>query len=196
MRPIDEIIIHCAATRPEWMAKSRTSRKVAEIRKWHKARGWRDIGYHLVIDRDGTVADGRPMDQTGAHVKGHNTGTIGVCLIGGHGAAANDRFEDHFTPEQETALMITLGNLKAAYGKRLQTGKPGGEWVLKVSGHNEYANKGCPGFNVSKWLAEDIPDDTLTPPESPRSPDDPGGRSARSLLDVLAALFSKLWKRK
>lgn len=183
MRQITEIIIHCAATRPEWMSGSRTNRKVAEIRKWHKARGWRDIGYHLVIDRDGTVADGRPISQTGAHVKGHNTGTIGVCLIGGYGAAADDRFEDHFTPEQDKALMVTISNLMAAYGD------------LKVSGHNEYANKGCPGFRVSNWLAEDVPDTTPTPPAPFRSPDGNGGRSARSLLDALAALFSQLWKR-
>lgn len=185
MRQISEIIIHCAATRPEWMAKSRTSRKVAEIRKWHKDRGWRDIGYHVVIDRDGTVADGRPISQTGAHVKGHNTGTIGVCLIGGYGAAADDRFEDHFTPEQEKALMATIGNLKAAYGN------------LKVSGHNFYTKaKACPGFDVSNWLAEGVLDDTLTPPGAPNPPNDPGGRSARSLLNALAALFSLFRKRK
>ena len=145
MRPIDEIIIHCSATRPEWRAGSKTSAKVSEIRKWHKDRGWRDIGYHYLIDRDGTVATGRPVEQVGAHVKGHNTGTIGVCLIGGHGSSENDRFEDNYTTEQEDTLRGLLTDLGARYG------------IDKVTGHNQYAAKACPGFNVPRWLKRQKP---------------------------------------
>jgi len=148
MRPISEIIIHCSATRPEWRAGSKTSAKVSEIRKWHKGRGWRDIGYHYIIDRDGTVATGRPVEQVGAHVKGHNTGTIGVCLIGGHGSSENDLFADNYTPEQEDALRGLLTDLGARYG------------IDKVTGHNQYAAKACPGFNVPRWLARKQPRST------------------------------------
>ena len=140
MRKVSEIIVHCSATRPEWMYTDPIKAKVKEIRKWHKDRGWKDIGYHYVIDRDGLCSNGRPMDQTGAHTKGHNKGTIGVCLIGGHGASKDDSFEDHFTEAQDKSLRNLIKDLEATYGH------------MKVSGHNEYANKGCPGFNVRQWL--------------------------------------------
>ena len=60
-------------------------------------RGWYDIGYHFVIDYDGTLAAGRPLVRMGAHVKGENKGTVGVALMGGYGSAAKDVFSDHFT---------------------------------------------------------------------------------------------------
>lgn len=183
MRAIREIIIHCSATRPEWMNSKPKSdyksksfearRKIVEIRKWHIARGFRDIGYHIIIDRSGAVVDGRPMDQVGAHVKGHNTGTIGVCLIGGHGSDADDKFEEHFTPAQEKALMATIGNLKAMYGN------------LKVSGHNEYSNKACPGFRVKEWLSEEAPDDILNLEGEPPMP------SKRPALSSLISWFAR-----
>ena len=146
MRPINEIIIHCSATRREWMEGAATSAKVAEIRRWHLARGWSDIGYHYLIDRDGTVRAGRWVGRTGAHVAGHNTGTIGICLIGGHGSSENDRFADHFTPEQDRALRALLDELKHDHPK-----------ITKISGHNEYSAKACPGFTVKQWLAEKKP---------------------------------------
>ncbi|EMQ2877340.1 N-acetylmuramoyl-L-alanine amidase, partial [Vibrio navarrensis] len=71
------ITIHCSATSPE------QNIGVSEIRAWHRAKGWRDIGYHWVITRQGELQAGRPMTQQGAHVRGHNQGNIGICLIGG-----------------------------------------------------------------------------------------------------------------
>ena len=83
MRPINEIIIHCSATRPDWMSNQPSFAKVAEIRRWHmRDNGWKDIGYHFLIDRDGTVLRGRPLEQVGSHVRGKNNFTIGVCLLG------------------------------------------------------------------------------------------------------------------
>lgn len=144
MRPISEIIVHCTATRPAWMLASKTSEKVAEVRRWHvEDRGWKDIGYHFLIDRDGTVAEGRPLDQVGAHTQGHNTGTVGISLFGGHGSAATDKFSAHYTPEQDKALRALIENISAAYK------------ITKVSGHNEYAAKACPGFNVPTWFGQD-----------------------------------------
>jgi len=140
MRPINEIIIHCTATPADWRSGSKTSAKVSEIRRWHKGRGWSDIGYHHLIDRDGTLAAGRPIERTGAHVRGRNTGTIGVALFGGHGSSENDRFEDNYTPEQDAALRAYIADMQARFGP------------LKVTGHNMYAAKACPGFNVPRWL--------------------------------------------
>lgn len=92
MRPLHEIIVHCSATQPNWAHDKSAEWKVQEIRRWHMStpRNWSDIGYHYIIDRDGTIAKGRPLERIGAHVQGHNTGTIGICLIGGHGSTATD----------------------------------------------------------------------------------------------------------
>lgn len=142
MRPINEIIIHCTATRPEWNRHLATEEKVSHVRDWHvKDRGWSDIGYHYLIDRDGTVAVGRPIERVGAHVAGHNTGSIGVALFGGHGSSETDNFADHFTPQQENALRELLDELRVKFPS-----------IKTISGHNEYAAKACPGFDVAAWL--------------------------------------------
>lgn len=137
---VTEIIVHCAATRPDWMAGRPIAEKVAEIRRWHLANGWRDIGYHWIIDRDGTTLAGRPETVIGSHTIGRNAGSIGICLIGGHGSAETDRFSDHFTHQQDITLrqMIDAISLRTA--------------IRKVSGHNDYAAKACPGFDVATWL--------------------------------------------
>jgi N-acetylmuramoyl-L-alanine amidase len=141
MRPIHGIIVHCTATRPNWMANSTTSAKVAEVRRWHmRDRGWSDIGYHFLIDRDGTVAKGRPIEKTGAHTQGHNTGTIGISLFGGWDSAATDEFAENYTPQQDAALRKLIADLRAQYGN------------LTLAGHNNFASKACPGFNVGKWF--------------------------------------------
>lgn len=143
MRPLSEIIIHATATQPKWMEGRTTREKVAEVRRWHmQDRGWKDIGYHYLIDRDGTLALGRPVDQVGAHTMDHNTGTIGVSLFGGFGSAATDEFSDNFTTGQDKALRALIKDLSAMYK------------ITKVSGHNEYAAKACPGFSVPKWFGK------------------------------------------
>lgn len=135
--PVTEIILHCADTRPDWMAGHPLTEKVAEIRRWHvQQRGWRDIGYHWVIDRDGAIVPGRLETEIGAHVEGHNRGTIAICLLGGYGAKANDLFERNFTPAQAAAMRRLIGEIK------------GRAAIRNLSGHNYYAAKACPGFNV------------------------------------------------
>jgi N-acetylmuramoyl-L-alanine amidase len=141
MRKINEIIVHCTATRPDWWAGKSAAAKVKEITRWHLDRGWSDIGYHYLIDRDGTVVTGRPLDRTGAHVKGHNTGTVGISLFGGFGGSAGDSFADNFTEDQERALLDLIAKLKADHPS-----------ITKISGHNQYAAKACPCFSVPAWL--------------------------------------------
>lgn len=172
MRPINEIIIHCTATRPEWFERATTAQKVAEIRRWHKQdRGWKDIGYHYLIDRDGTVAVGRPVEQVGAHVAGHNTGTIGISLFGGHGSAETDAFEDNFTPAQDKALRELIADLRDGYPT-----------IKTVSGHNWYAAKACPGFDASAWYGKKpIPQ----PAPKPATP----APKTNWLAALLAAIF-------
>jgi N-acetylmuramoyl-L-alanine amidase len=143
MRNINEIIVHCSATRPDWLRAKSIVTKVKEIKRWHvEDNGWSDIGYHFIIDRDGKVATGRAVAVAGSHVAKRNAATIGICLIGGHGSEPTDKFEEHFTPEQDAALRELIADLKAA-----NTG------IKKVSGHNDYASKACPGFKVGEWLS-------------------------------------------
>lgn len=143
MRHINKIIVHCSDTRPKWMEGKPAHAKVAEIRRWHtEERGWSDIAYHHVIDRDGSVEPGRAAWRVGAHVKGHNKHSIGVCLIGGHGAAADDSFFEHFTEAQMQALADLVRDLSKQY--------PG----AVVSGHQDFAAKACPGFDVKEWWTD------------------------------------------
>lgn len=131
-RPVYEIIVHCAAT-PE--GKDFT---VDDIRAWHKQRGWTDIGYHYVVYRDGRVMLGRPVGQVGSHVAGHNTGTIGICYVGGVSADGKTA-QDTRTPAQRASLLWLTEQLVAKH-----------KAVRRISGHNEYAAKACPSFDVRR----------------------------------------------
>ncbi len=97
--------------------------------------GWSDIGYHKVVYLDGSVHDGRPMTKVGAHVKGHNTNTLGYCYIGGV-AKDGKTAKDTRTPEQKVTMERLTREAVRDYG------------VTKVSGHNQYSTKACPSFNV------------------------------------------------
>lgn len=138
MRPINRIIVHCAATPPSMDIGAEL------IAKWHKARGWSDIGYHGVIRRDGMYEPGRSDDQMGAHARGHNLDTLAVCLVGGitEGGAP----ENNFTPEQFDTLEAVLNWWTAVYGIG---------WG-KVLGHRDLPGvaKACPSFNVQAWIKE------------------------------------------
>ena len=134
MRKIDEIIIHCTAT-PEGRAVT-----VADIDRWHKARGWKGIGYHYVVYLDGSVHIGRPITEAGAHCQGHNAHSIGVVYVGGlttYGEPADTR-----TPAQVTALHALVRDLRKRFP---QAG---------IHGHREFADKACPSFDVRKWREE------------------------------------------
>ena len=131
-RKISEIIVHCTAT-PEGRAVS-----VDTIRSWHLANGWRDIGYHWVVKLDGSIEAGRPEDQVGSHVAGHNTGTLGVVYVGGV-AADGKTPKDTRTPAQRAALLDLVRALITKYPS-----------VKKVTGHNQYAAKACPSFDVRR----------------------------------------------
>lgn len=130
-RAINEIIVHCSAT-PE--GKDYT---VADIKRWHIARGFNTIGYHYVVYRDGTIHEGRDINTAGAHCTGHNTHSIGVCYIGGL-AADGKTPKDTRTAEQRDGLRWLIASLKDVYPK------------ATVHGHREYANKACPCFDAAK----------------------------------------------
>ena len=134
MRQITEIIIHCSAT-PE-------GRNIgaATIRHWHLDRGFQDIGYHYVVRLNGTVETGRPVEQIGAHCTNHNRNSIGICYIGGLDRQGKPK--DTRTPEQKHALAELCRQLLLQF--------PG----TTIHGHNEFANKACPCFDVQQWRKE------------------------------------------
>ena len=153
MRHIDEIIVHCTATRADWWKSKSAAQKVREVRRWHvDVNGWDDVGYHFLIDRNGTIVEGRAVEKAGAHTKGHNAHSIGICLFGGHGGSESDQFSDHFTPEQETALRDLIDRLQLQFGETYSPlGAASRVWTTKVNGHNQFSAKACPCFNVPAW---------------------------------------------
>ncbi len=139
-RPINLIVIHCAASpngRPQ---------TVADINAWHRARGFKRapdfmvrqnpeldaIGYHFVITLNGAVHTGRHIDEVGAHAQGFNAKSIGVCLVG----------TDKFTTAQWSSLRHNVKLLKGMYP------------LARVVGHRDLpdVHKTCPGFDVGIWL--------------------------------------------
>ena len=135
MKEIKKIIIHCSDS---------DFGSVSVIDGWHKEKGWDGIGYHYVISNgvlnscqpyigsnDGVILEGRNVEKQGAHVRGHNSDSIGICLIGKH----------HFTGKQMfDALPALLNSLFKTYNLHPDN----------VFGHNEFnPEKTCPNFNVN-----------------------------------------------
>jgi hypothetical protein len=121
------VTIHCSDS------KNLQPVSVAEIRKWHLARGFDDIGYHMVIQPSGEVGRGRSLTVRGAHVKGHNEGNIGICLIG----------RDKFTTAQFKALRYKLDSLMLIYPISFSN----------IFCHYQFdPNKTCPNININDLL--------------------------------------------
>ena len=135
MRKIDKIIIHCSAT-PEGREVS-----VKTIRKWHLQRRFSDIGYHYVIHLDGKISNGRPIEKNGAHCSYNNIGSIGICYVGGMDKAMK-KSKDTRTQAQKDSLIKLMHKLIYKYNKD-----------MTIHGHNEFANKACPSFNVQEEYA-------------------------------------------
>jgi N-acetylmuramoyl-L-alanine amidase len=137
MRQVNRIIVHCSATADDLDVDAYT------IRKWHLDRGWNDIGYHYVIRRDGTIEEGRPEGVPGAHTKGFNHDSIGVCWVG-------DKYVGWW---QYISLLHTCADLCNKYGVKVED----------VTGHYEYTDqKTCPNLdmdtfreNLEQFMAEE-----------------------------------------
>lgn len=134
----DYIVVHCSAKLPDYDYDADIG--AAEIDNFHKSIGWSGIGYHYVIRRDGSLEMGRAEDAKGAHVKGYNDCSIGICLIGG--VDANNDPEANFTDEQYDSLFKLLQDLESRYSEAY------------VLGHRDFpgVQKACPSFDVRGWL--------------------------------------------
>lgn len=133
---IKGLVVHCSAT------KAKHDINVDDIDRWHKEKGWSEIGYHFVITRDGTIENGRMVDEVGAHARGFNKGTLGICLVGG--LDPKGKPEDNFTDEQKASLSKLIKELYEAYP------------IKFIVGHRDLpkVSKACPCFKVSDFLAE------------------------------------------
>jgi len=131
MRHIDTIVIHCADT------PNGHEFHASDIDQWHKERGWSGIGYHYVIPLTGDVEKGREDDVMGAHVRGHNHSSLGICMIG----------NDKFNLVQWVALAKLVAELNTKYD------------IVTVCGHRDFdSHKTCPNFDVTDWLENGIPE--------------------------------------
>jgi N-acetylmuramoyl-L-alanine amidase len=130
--PVEEAVLHCAAVPSGWYMQHRNDEVVSVIRRWHVQRGWRDIGYHYVITPDGEHMTGRPADQIGAGVVGHNRGVLHILMIERFQVNRIGKFHDYFTEKQRD----TVRKLCRTFG------------ITQIRGHNDYAPKLCPGFKV------------------------------------------------
>ena len=133
------IILHCSATREGQDIKAKT------IKQWHKERGFDDIGYHYVIDLDGTIEKGREEDLVGAHCKGHNATSIGICYVGG--CDKNMKPKDTRTPEQKRSMLSLVRKLVNKYKIP----------VTQIWAHHDFdKHKACPSFDISEFRKDYI----------------------------------------
>jgi N-acetylmuramoyl-L-alanine amidase len=131
MRQINKIIVHCSATREG------QNIPVETIRKWHvDGRGWSDIGYHFYIDLEGNIFKGRDIAKMGAHCKGYNRNSIGICYCGGVEADGKTP-KDTRNELQKDSLLAVLRTLKAMYP------------FACIHSHRDFANKACPSFDAT-----------------------------------------------
>ena len=137
--PLDHLVVHHTAFASAGIG-GRTlaaeARHMRQIQHWHLDRGWATVGYHFVVSPSGRIFRGRPVDRLGAHVLGHNVGTLGICLMG------------NFEHERPTgAALLSLHHVRM----RLV---PGGADV-PVLGHREHRGHettACPGRHLTAAL--------------------------------------------
>ena len=136
MRTITLLVIHCSAVRPDQTSSAE------EIDGWHRKKGWKGIGYHYVVRRDGQIEPGRPEEMVGAHCVNHNTHSIGICYEGGldiRGQPADTR-----TEAQKASLRQLLEDLHRRYPR-----------ALIVGHHDLNPQKSCPCIdNVAREYAD------------------------------------------
>lgn len=163
---IHTIVIHYSAT----FTDQEITRD--DIDDMHKRRGFRGIGYHWFFRRDGLLEEGRPESEMGAHVKGHNSGTIGICFAGGLERATGPNVGVwNPTPAQEKGMLQLIADIQKRH--------PG---ATKVVGHRNLAATQCPGRDdVAAWWAKNRYREP-TPAKPAQSP-------LAAFFGALAALF-------
>lgn len=128
------IVVHCSATR------CNRPYTLEQLEHDHvKVNGWRYIGYHYYITRDGTIHACRPEERMGAHARGYNAHSIGICYEGG--LSPSGCIADTRTPEQKAAMASLIANLRRRYPT-----------IRTVLGHRDLpgVQKACPCFDATQ----------------------------------------------
>lgn len=133
MRQITEIIVHCTATR------AGREYGLGDVDRWHRARGWKGIGYHYLVGLKGELWSGRPEAEAGAHCTGHNARSIGVCYVGG--LDGEERPADTRTEAQKRTLLTLLRGLRRRFPQ------------AAIHSHRDFAAKACPCFDATREYA-------------------------------------------
>jgi len=123
LKEVTKIIVHCSDSDIE------AHDDIAIVRQWHLDRGWDDVGYQYFIQKDGNLQYGRYIDMAGAHCRGYNTSSVGICLSG----------KNDFTFKQFVSLHDLVDALRITLGS------------LDVFPHRHFNNnKTCPNFNLKE----------------------------------------------
>lgn len=168
--PIHTIVIHYT-----WAITS----DMAQVWKWHKARGWNGPGYHYLIRKDGSIEYGRPEWARGAHTRGHNDGTVGIAYEGGRIPGDDKNGHDTRTAAQKATMTRLIREIQARHPT-----------ADKVRGHRQLVATQCPGFDARAWWsktkAQPAPDGAPAVTE-PRSE---GGWLA-ALINAILSIFGR-----
>ncbi len=113
----------------------------AAIHRWHIENGWKGIGYHFVIRKNGTIERGRPLHTVGAHCYNQNEHTIGICVVGNFELARP-------THEQFRAAERLIGAVCNLYDIA-----PNEKTVF---GHKDFNSTSCPGTYLYQWIPDII----------------------------------------
>ena len=183
---VTTIVIHYSATAIDGRPIT-----AAEIDMWHRQRGFAEIGYHYFIRRDGTVETGRDLTQpgrfeVGAHAKGNNSSSIGICYEGGVVSADVNKGFDTRTPAQTAAMIRLIRELLERFGP------------VAVVGHRDmpYASTQCPGFDAGAWWAEVNRPPVGSPPVRTNvEPPHPKAGLVAAILAAFGAVAAFLWRR-
>lgn len=143
MRSIHTLVWHCTASRED------RAMSMADVRRFHMTvNKWKAEGYHLLVRRDGSVELGRPESQVGAHVAGHNVGTLGYAYEGG--LDVNGRAKDTRTAAQKATMLRLTVDAISRHRLRKVTGHRDLSPDLNADGiisPNEWT-KQCPCFDA------------------------------------------------
>ncbi|MGS5089050.1 N-acetylmuramoyl-L-alanine amidase [Hydrogenophaga sp. A37] len=185
------IVIHCSATPSGQRIDRGTPGKTGHlsaaqvINSWHAVRGFKrsfaarqafnpelpSIGYHYVIDLDGTVLTGRHLDEIGAHAVQFNAHSIGICLVGG--AERSGRYTRAQWEALAQLVLKLTAKLRIPLNPAIRVNKatsPGYDVLAGVCGHRDLSPdkngngmtepfewlKTCPGFDVDAWLSNGL----------------------------------------
>jgi N-acetylmuramoyl-L-alanine amidase len=133
MREIKYIVLHCTATKQDATVESIKN-------YWKNNLGWKNPGYHFLIEKNGNIINLHPIEEISNGVAGYNKNSIHISYIGG--VDNNNKGLDNRTPKQILSQLQLIIEMKEKFSK------------AEILGHKDFPNvkKECPSFDVKRWL--------------------------------------------